>query len=140
VNINSNPYPPTIVLPAGVLTQFYYLSTQAPTQTGFTVSILTPVQLTFNIAKRYKITVVYNFNVLGSGSGSSACTFAIRDDDSTTLEQIQMNLSKRHQVATIIFNIEPVMALSYLEFLAASGDQIENSATDSIIWDVQEIN
>ncbi len=140
VNINSAPYPPTIALPAGVLKQFYYLSTQTPAQTGFTLSILTPVQLSFNIAKRYKITVVYNFNVLGGGSGISVCTFSVRDDDSNTLQQIQMNLSKPHQVATIVFNIQPVMALSFLHFLSASGDQIENSATDSIIWDVQEIN
>jgi len=139
-NINSAPYPPTIALPAGVLKQFYYLSTQTPSQSGFTISILTPVQLSFNLAKRYKITVVYNFNVVGGGSGTSACTFAIRDDDSNTLQQIQMNLSKPHQVATIIFNIEPVMALSFLHFLPSSGDQIENSASDSIIWDIQEIN
>jgi len=139
-NINSQPYPQVATLPAGVLKQSYYLSTQTPAQSGFTISILTPVKILFDITKRYKVTIVYNFNVMGGGSGTSVCTFALRDDDGTTLQQIQMTLSKPHQVVTLVFNIQPAMSLSFLTFLAASGDQIENGANDSIIWDVEEIN
>jgi hypothetical protein len=139
-NINGLPYPQTASLPAGILKQIYYLSTQTPAQSGFTISILTPVKIIFNTAKRYKITIVYNFNVLGSGSGTSDCTFSLRDDDGTTYQQIQMTLPKPHQVVTMVFNIQPAMALSFLHFLAASGDQIENGANDSIIWDIVEIN
>ena len=51
-----------------------------------------------------------------------------------------MNLSKPHQAITLIFNVQPLLASSKLYFLASSGDQIENSDSDSITWDIQEIN
>jgi hypothetical protein len=137
--INDSPYPPTITLPAGVLKQFYYLSAQTPPQSAVTIDIGTPVPLSFDITKYYKVTVIYNFNVLGGGSGISQCTFALRDDNDDTLQQMEMNLSKPHQAITIIFYVQPLLASSKLFFLISSPDQIENSSTDRIIWDIQEI-
>ena len=121
----------------GFQKQFYYLSTFTPQQQGYSIQISTPEQLSFNIAKKYKITIVYNFDIV---SGSIIqCAFAIRDNDSTTLQQVQMNLQKQHQTVTIVFNIQPLIESSYLYFLASSGDQINNSDSDCIIWDIQEI-
>jgi hypothetical protein len=138
--INNLAYPPTITLPAGVLKQFYYLSAQTPTQSAVTIDIGTPVSLSFDITKYYKVTVIYNFNVLtGGGGGISKCTFALRDNDDITLQQLEFNLSKPHQTITIIFYVQPLLASSNLYFLASSPDQIENSSTDRIIWDIQEI-
>jgi hypothetical protein len=138
--INNLAYPPTISLPAGVLKQFYYLSAQTPTQSAVTIDIGTPVQLSFDITKYYKITVIYNFNVLsGGGGGISQCTFALRDNDDTTLQQMEFNLAKPHQTITIIFYVQPLLASSILYLLISSPDGIENSSTDRIIWDIQEV-
>jgi uncharacterized protein YjbI with pentapeptide repeats len=137
--INSLAYPPTISLPAGVLKQFYYVSAQTPTQSAVTIDIGTPVSLSFDITKYYKVTVIYNFNIVVGGGGVSQCTFSLRDNDDTTLQQMEFNLSKPHQTITIIFYVQPLLASSFLYFVASSPDQIENASTDRIIWDIQEI-
>jgi hypothetical protein len=123
----------------GLLKQFYYLSDRTPEQTAETIDIGTPVQLSFDITKYYKITVIYNFNVVGGGSGVSQCTFALRDNDDNLLQQMEMNLSKPHQAITIIFYVQPLLASSNLYFVASSPDHIENAYDDRIIWDIQEV-
>lgn len=123
----------------GVLKQFYYLSTRTPTQSAITIDIGTPVQLSFDITKYYKVTVIYNFSVVGGDSGVSQCTFALRDNDDNSLQQMEMNLSKPNQTITIIFYVQPLLASSFLYFLASSPDGIENAFDDRIIWDIQEV-
>jgi hypothetical protein len=125
---------------SGVLKQFYYLSAQTPTQSAITIDIGTPVPLSFDITKLYKVTVIYNFNVLsGGGGGISQCTFALLDKDDNLLQQMEFNLAKPHQTITIIFYVQPLLASSNLYFVASSPDGIENASTDRIIWDIQEV-
>ena len=134
--INSQPYPPPANL-TDVPKQFYYLSTTTAAQSDFTIENVTPVQLLFDITKYYKVTIVYNFDIV-SGSNTQV-QFSIRDDNGADLQSMFINTLKQHQTVTLVFYFQPLIALSYLHFLASSGNQINNAYNDLLIWDIQEI-
>jgi hypothetical protein len=93
-----------------------------------------------DITKHYLVNISYSFNLDTSGNTEHDAYFAIRNDDSSTYDDVSLNVSSNQQLINLTFYFQPTKSVSVLYFLAAcQAHDVVNTFNDIIIWNISEI-